>query len=120
MKEKFLLYISLACSVAGLILLYYISQVIELPQTNVREITVDDIGKNVKICGEVISESVSKTKHVFLTLNDTSGEMDVVVFNSSAEKLNAYDIKKGDAACVIGSINDYQGNLEIIAKGIER
>ncbi len=116
MKEKFLLYTSLACSIAGLILLYYISQVVELPQTNVREITVDDIGKNVRVCGEITSKSVSKTQHVFLKMKDDTGSIDAIAFNNSAEKFGAYDVEKNDKACITGQIDEYQNKLEIILK----
>ncbi len=116
MKEKFLLYVSLASSIGGLILLYYISQVIELPQTSISQITVDDIGKNVKVCGEITSKSVSKTQHVFLKLKDATDSIDVVAFNNSAEKLDAYDVEKNDNVCAIGQVDEYQDKLELILK----
>lgn len=120
MKAKLLLYISLVCSIVGLISLYFISQTIELPRTSINRITADDVGKNVKICGEVTSVSVSKANHVFLKLKDSSSETDVVIFNNTSEKLNAYEIKKEDIICVVGSVDEYEDKMEIIANGIER
>lgn len=120
MKARLLLYVSIICSVAGLILLYFISQNVELLYTPISQITADDIGKNVKVCGEVTSKSVSKNDHVFLSLNDSSGVTDVVVFSNIAEKLNAQEVKKEDIICVIGTVDEYQESLEIIAKKIER
>jgi exonuclease VII large subunit len=120
MKEKALLYISIVCSVVGLVVLYYISQVIELPKTDIVEITPDDIGKNVKVCGEIVSKSVSRNKHVFLQLQDTTDKIDVVIFNNSVEKLNATGLKKGENVCIIGTIDEYQGKLEVLPKQIIR
>lgn len=118
MNERFLLIISIVCSLAGLLLLFFISQTLELPQTAINLITADDIGKNVKICGEVTSKFVSKTRHVFLQLKDGSGRIDVVIFNKTVEKLNAYELNQSKI-CVIGSVDEYENKLEIIAKKIE-
>lgn len=119
MKERFLLYISIICSLAGLASLYFISQIIELPQTDMNKITYDDIGKNVKVCGEITSKFISKTKHVFLQLKDDTGRIDIVIFNKTAEKLNAYKLNKQDKICVVGSVDEYQDKLEIITREIK-
>ena len=116
MKEKFLLYVSLICSISGLALLYYISQNIELPATSIDQINADDTGKNVKICGQITSKSVSKTQHVFLTLKDDGGSIDIVAFSNSAEALGAYNVKKNDNVCITGQVDEYQNSLEIILK----
>lgn len=120
MKEKNLLYISIISSLAGLALLYFVSQNVELVQAKISTITPDDIGKNVKVCGEIVSKSVSKTKHIFLKLKDESGEIDLVVFNNTAGKLNTYDLDKNDRICAVGSVNEFQNELEIIPKEITR
>lgn len=116
MKEKTLLQISIVCSLAGLVLLFFISRTIELPETNINTITIDDIGKNVKVCGTVSSKNVSKSQHVFLQVQDSSGSINVIAFNNMAEKLGAYDVKKNENICVTGLVDEYNSELEIIAK----
>ncbi|MDI6807162.1 MAG: OB-fold nucleic acid binding domain-containing protein [Candidatus Aenigmarchaeota archaeon] len=118
MSEKFLLRISIVCSLAGLVLLFFISQTLELPPTAINLLTIDDIGKNIKICGEITSRFVSKTNHVFLQLKDDTGKIDVIIFNNTAEKLNAYELNQSKI-CVIGSVDEYENKLEIIVKKIE-
>lgn len=120
MREEFLLQISIACSLAGLALLFFISQTMELEQTSIGKIIPDDIGKNVKVCGEIISKSESKTKHVFLQLRDDSGKIELVIFNNTAEKLNAYELNKQDRICVVGLVDEYQDKLEIVPKEIKK
>ena len=116
MEEKFIRNISIICSIAGLALLFFISKSVELPQTKVNQITVDDIGMNTKLCGEIISKSVSKNHHVFFKLQDETGVIDIVAFNNSAKLLGAYDVKKNDYACIVGQVNEYQNRLELITK----
>lgn len=116
MEEKFVRNISIICSIAGLSLLFFISKSMELPQTKVNQITVDDIGMNARLCGNIISKSVSKNQHVFLKLQDETGIIDIVAFNSSAKSLGAYDVEKNDNVCIVGQVNEYQDKLEVIAK----
>lgn len=116
MKEKSLLYVSIICSLVGLALLYFLSQTIELKATDIKQITADDVGKNVKVCGNITSKFVSNNKHVFLKIEDTTGRIDAVVFNSTAESFGAYDVGKGDEVCIIGQVSEYQNGLEIIVK----
>ena len=118
MENKILLYISLASSLIGLVIVYIASQNVELVVTPTGKITFDDVGKNVKVCGEIISLKTSKNNHTFLKIEDNSGEIDVVVFNSTADKFGVYDLQKGDEICVAGKIDDYNGKLEIIPKEI--
>jgi len=116
MEEKFIRNISIVCSVAGLALLFFVSRSIELKQTDIIQISYDDIGKNVKICGEVVSKFVSKTGHVFFKLKGETDGIDVVIFNNTAKKFNSNFDKE---VCVTGTVDEYEGKLEIIAKNIQ-
>ena len=120
MNSRLLIYLSLASSVIGLVMVYIAADNIQLPAVLIGKIVYDDIGKNVKVCGEVDSFSVSKSKHVFFDIVDSSGRINAVVFNSSAEKLQAYSLKDDDAICVLGQVDEYDGRLEILPKEIVR
>lgn len=124
MEEKLLLKISIICALIGLAILFWISRNLELATNKIGEITVEDLGKNVKVCGKIISKFQTKTNHIFLRLQDDTGIIDIVIFNNSAEnikKLGAdpYQLKKYEDVCITGNVEEYQEKLEIIAKSIE-
>ncbi len=119
MKEKGLLMVSIVSSVAGLAMLFILSQIVELGVTNISQITPETVGQNVKVCGEITSKFVSDKKHVFLELKDDSDRIDIVIFNSTAEKLGAYDLLEDKTVCFVGKVDVYQGKLEIIPNKIE-
>ncbi len=118
MKNRVLLYISVAASLIGLAVIYVASQNVQLIVTPAGKITFDDVGKNVKVCGEITSLAVSKKKHTFLKVSDHSGDIEVVIFNSSSEKFGAAELEKGDEICVAGKVEEYEGKLEIIPKEV--
>jgi len=118
MEEKFIRNISIICSVIGLAVLFFLSKTIELKQTNINQITPDDTGKNVKVCGNVSSKSISKTNHIFLKLKDNTGSIEIVIFNSTTDKV-ALNFDKNSNICVVGSVDEYKNKLEIIAKNIK-
>lgn len=120
MENKLLFYFSLASSIIGLIIVYIVSQNIELTPTAINSITYDDVGKNVKVCGNITSLYVSKNNHVFLKVNDDSGKIDVVIFNSSVDKFRIKNLEKNDFVCISGKIDEYKNRLEIIPKEIRR
>lgn len=120
MENRLLIHLSLASAIIGLTIIYIVAHIVELPATLIGTIVYDDIGKNVRVCGEVDSLSIPKNKHVFFDIIDSSGEIDVVVFNSSAEKLRAYSLMDGDVICVSGQVGEYNDRLEILPKEINR
>lgn len=119
MKERSLLLLSLACSFLGLLGLYLISLWIELPQIKVAEVTPELVGQSTRLCGELSWKYVQQRGHVFFRLSDETGSIKVVVFNSSAKQLGAYELKEGQRVCVVGRIDEYKGELEIIPARID-
>lgn len=126
MREKTLRNIAVICSIVGLIMLFLISRNLELESkpTNIGEITVDDIGENVRICGEITSKFVSKKGNIFLRLMDETGGIPVVIFENTAEKLkrykiDAYEINKGDEICITGDVDEWEDKIEVKCKKIE-
>ncbi len=123
MEEHALRNIAVLCSVAGLLLLFLASENLELKPKPIKEITSDDIGKTVKVCGEIITKTISNN-HVFFTINDSTENIRVVVFNSTAMKLrekgnDIYSFEKGSMICPTGIVDEYpkgSGYLEIIHK----
>jgi DNA/RNA endonuclease YhcR with UshA esterase domain len=117
MQEKKLVKISMACSISGLILLFFVTQQVEIPLTEIASITPDDMYKSVRICGNVTHKYVSVTKHVFLDIKDQTGKIDVVFFNRTAEDVNVYEVDINDFICISGAVDEWKGKLEIIGNG---
>lgn len=118
MKEKLLRNIAIACSILGLAFLFFISKHIEIRPTSISQLNYDEIGNNVKVCGEIASKRVSKNNHIFLKLKDSTGSIDTVIFNNTVEKIG-FGFERNDTICVIGTMEEYNGRPEIIVKNIQ-
>lgn len=119
MEERILKKLAIICSVAGLILLFFISSQISPPGLEIGEITIDDVGTTISACGLVESLRTSKG-HIFFELKDDSGSIKSVMFNKTAEKIGD-KIKPNEQVCVTGAVDEYpkgSGELEIIVKSV--
>ncbi|MFB6190857.1 MAG: exodeoxyribonuclease VII large subunit, partial [Candidatus Nanohaloarchaea archaeon] len=96
-------------AVIGLTLMYFASLYISLEHVEIGEIEKSWSGKNVKISGEVTSFSRS-SGHAFFQVNDSTGEIQVVDFDSQLQ------LREGEDVNVTGRVALYRGQLEIIAK----
>jgi len=129
MREKTLKKFSLVISVAGLVLLYLVSTQLSSQRTDIRDVTIEDLGAGVKVCGKIDSKRVSNN-HIFFTLKDDTGSIRFIIFNTTAINLresgvDAYNFSAGTEICANGVVNEYpkgSGQLEIIYRGgaIER
>jgi len=124
LNEKTLRNLALFCSFLGLILLFFVSQSLELKSIPINEITIEDIGKTVKICGTVENKVVSSGNHTFFSLRDESGQIKIVFFNQISEKLKKFKInvshsQNGDKICLIGEVDEWNWELEVKGKKIE-
>jgi tRNA(Ile2) C34 agmatinyltransferase TiaS len=118
MQEKNLIKIAIACSICGLILLFFVSQQVQISLTEIASISPEDMYKSVRICGNVTYKYVSDTRHVFLDVIDQTGKIDVVFFNRTAEEVNVYEVDLNDSICVSGTVDEWKGKLEIIGKSL--
>jgi len=108
--------IAIAIALVGTIALFFI---IKYNEQNVVKISDLKKGQIERIVGMVNSIYISKDGHAFLKVADTSGEISVVAFkNSNIDEV--FEIEVGDKVSVLGRIEEYKGNLEIIAKEIKR
>lgn len=121
MREKDLRNFSLLCSLLGLLVLFFASKKLESVVTKISDLTIDDVGKRVKVCGIISSYHLSKNKHLFLVLEDSNDSIDIVIFNSTASKLSIdpYQLKQDQKICVLGTLTEYKSGLEIIADKVE-
>ena len=111
-----ILKISILVSVAGIAALFLISMMFTEEVTEISELK---IGQMERITGMVTSVYVSRDSHVFLKVADNTGEITVVAFkNSNIDE--AYDLELGEEVSVTGRVDEYKGDLEIIAKEISK
>ncbi len=111
MKEVTLIKLALISSIIGIIILYISVENISLNETEINKITYAD--NDIKIKG-VITKLDEREKVTFLEISQPN-TMNVVVFKDSK-----FDLKQNDYVEVIGSVEEYNGKLQIIAEEIKR
>ena len=70
MEEEHLRNIALFCSVAGICVLFFVSFWID-NATEIRKITIDDVGRGVYVCGNITSKRVYKN-HIFMEIGEAA------------------------------------------------
>lgn len=99
---------SVFLAVVGLTLMYFSSLYLQLEKVDIGQIEKSWSGKNVKIQGNVTDFSRS-SGHAFIDLQDDTGEMMVVDFDSDLK------LEEGESIAVTGHVSIYRGQLEVIA-----
>ena len=109
MHEKTLEKISLIISIIGILIVLIISETYNLKTISISLIDESFIDKSVKVEG-YITEVRSAKEIIVFNLKDSSDEIKVIIFDN-------YDLPlfKGQKISVIGKIQQYKGDLEIIA-----
>lgn len=114
MKESLLIKLCFIFCIIGIITLIVVNKFTSPNRVKVSEL---EEGMNfASVLGEINSKYVSRKGTVFLNLKDDTGEIKVVVFKGSVD---VSDINKGDSVEIMGEVQQYKGELEIIAKKIK-
>ena len=114
-----LLRIALVTSLIGIIGLIIFTPTIEVKKIDIEDINRGMIDEEVKIDCVIqdISQSSSKSSY-FLTVNDGTGQIPLIIFETQAAEIqsNSFDINdfKGRKVEVVGKITEYNSQLEII------
>ena len=114
-----LLKIALITSLIGLIGLIIFTPSIEVKKVEIQDINRGMIDEEVSIEGVVsdVKSSASKSSY-FLTVNDGTDQMSLIIFESQLAQLedNGIDIKsyKGKKVNVVGTVTQYNSQLELI------
>ena len=109
MKEKALLRIAIISSLVGVFLLYIISENISLDESAISKIENEDIGDDVKVKG-VIKDVFNGEKVSIITITQPS-EMKIILYDNVS-------VNSGDYIEVVGEIDEYNGNKEIIGNKV--
>lgn len=114
-----LLKIALITSLIGLIGLIIFTPSIEVKKVEIQDINRGMIDEEVSIDCVVsdVKTSASKSSY-FLTINDGTGQMSLIIFESQLAQLedNGIDIEnyKGKKVSVAGTVTEYNSRLELI------
>lgn len=111
MKEKTLLRIALISGIIGIVILFIISDNIEINEKNIDKINKANVEEDVKLTG-TISKITQLEKVAFIELEQPA-TMTIILFKD--KNLSLY---KGDNVEIIGEIDEYGGELEVIAQRI--
>jgi len=113
MKDKTLLKIALATSIIGLFLLFLISDSIEVDQTALDRITLNNVDETVKIQGTITS--VRDLETVTITTIQQPEERTAILFKGDSQPTA---LQEGMHVEILGKVDEYNGNPEIIAHRI--
>lgn len=114
-----LLKIALITSLIGIIGLIIFTPTIEVKEINIKDINRGMIDEEVKINCIIqdVSQSRSKSSY-FLTVNDGTGQIMIIIFESQASELQSksFDIQdlKDRKVEVTGKITEYNSQMELI------
>lgn len=113
--------VCLACSVAGLVGLFFFTAHVTGMVVNIGEIGYHQEGMSMKVCGELVKHYVSRSGHMFMELQDSTGTINIVVFRDEVHNIvgmSPLELTVGDSACMRGDVEVYKGQLEILPKEI--
>lgn len=114
-----LLRIALITSLIGIIGLIVFTPTIEVKEVEIKDIDRGMIDEEVRIDCVIqdIAQSKSKSSY-FLTINDGTGQMTLVIFESKASEIQSknFDISdfKNRKVEVVGKITEYNSQMELI------
>ena len=117
--DEKLLRIALITSVVGIVGLIMFTPSIEVKEVDIKDINRGMIDEEVKIDCTIqdVSQSSSKSSY-FLTINDGTGQMPLIVFESQASEIQSknFDIHdfENKRVEVVGKITEYNSQLEVI------
>ncbi len=106
-----LIYVALAVSVVGLLMLTYVSMVFDPPVASIGSIGTSSVGKSLHVAGNVSSFYEFKGGSQTLVLDDGTGKIDVYVDYSIAKAIPS--LSKANKLDVVGVVDEYNGVLEI-------
>ena len=118
MKEKNLTVFCVAGMVFCLIALYFVLVYVNYIHVNIGQLDRTFVGTAVNISGNV-NDIKTSGGHMFFDLEDGTGSVKIVLWEDTIELLemnnvNIREMKNGDEVNIIGDVQIYNGELEVI------
>lgn len=113
MKDTTLLRIAFCCSLFGILVILFIVENIEIPNSNIGNITKEDLEKTVSISGKI--NYITETPGLLIIkVGDKTGNITAIVFKEENTSL-----EKGQIITLEGRVIEYKDELEIQAELIK-
>lgn len=109
MKEKTLFKLSLIIIIIGLIILFFVSENIEIDEKAISKINAENLDEHVKLTGKITN--IYQTDKVTILELEKPESITVVIF----EKMN---LNKDDLVEIIGTVEEYEGKMEVIGQRV--
>jgi len=111
MKEKTLLKIALVCSLVGIMVLFFVSDSIEIKEKDISKINLENVGEDIKLTGYVSKVvDLENVMYVEITKPET---ISVVLFKKT--NISVYE---GSFVEIIGEIDEYNGRMQVIGNRV--
>lgn len=111
--------LSLICSVAGIAVLYVGGALMRPTLTPIAEVDNDSVGLKVMVSGRVTDLYEHPDGHLFLKIEDGSGDtISVPIFSRTRSDLGE-QVRMLDRVQVVGEVELYNGTLEVVPGGAE-
>ncbi|MBI4148880.1 OB-fold nucleic acid binding domain-containing protein [Candidatus Woesearchaeota archaeon] len=111
MNERVLLRVSLAAGTIGILVLFYLSEHITIGERTIDKLSAADLEADIKIKG-VVQAIEDHEKVAFLTVAQLK-DIQVVLF-----KEGNLSLRNGQLVEVIGTVDEYEGKLQLIGNEV--
>ena len=109
MKDNTLLKISLCCTLLGILVILFIVENSEIPESNISNLTKDNLGTTVSVSGK-ITRITETPGLLILDLSDSTGKITAIIF-----KEGNMTLQKNQIVTREGKLIEYEDKLEIQA-----
>lgn len=120
-SDKQLTRISFLITIIGIIALYFIVQFTEPVKVEIGDISHDMVGNYISLSGYIEDGPQWDKGNLFFILGNGKENIKVIMFAKETKKQQELkELKKADRVHVIGRVDEYKNELEIIASSIEK
>lgn len=109
MKDEKLLKISFCCSLLGILIILFITENLEVPESNIVNITKENLDETLSVSGK-ISYITETPGLLIINLQDNTGNITAIIF-----KEENISLEKNQIVTIEGKVIEYKGQLEIQA-----
>lgn len=117
MNEKGITKVCVAVSIIGILIIYLADVGYSAKKISGIEITGALVGERAMLCGIISDIRTSDTDTIFFKVGD-GVKTSAVLFQNRATEENIAALKKGNAVCITGTIEEYRGTMEILVSKV--
>jgi len=111
MKESTLFKLALICSLVGVLILFFVSDNVDVREKAISKIEMENIGEDIKLKG-YISKITELEKVMFVEITQPE-KIDVVLF-----KKGNISLYEGSYVEILGEIDEYGGKMQVIGNRV--